>query len=131
MLYDPKKFAMPEVPKVEPESEPWRKLLWDAANLIEEKGWCREAYRHNGRFCAIGAMLELNKQSSVSLMTVFGLGTPMFEAEQKVMAYLKESGAVHPHHKGHYTSLPEWNDAQPRIGGRRIVVETMRKVATS
>lgn len=57
MLYDPKKWAMPEVKPEAPQLEPWQKILLDAAEILEKNGWCRGHYvAPDGRHCAVGAL---------------------------------------------------------------------------
>ncbi len=37
----------------------WRKAYLEAANLIEEKGWCQGALRtQGGAHCVLGALIE-------------------------------------------------------------------------
>lgn len=42
--------------------EPWRKLLLDAADLIEERGHCKSALRNeHGQLCLLGAVLVASR----------------------------------------------------------------------
>lgn len=69
MLYDDKRWKMPEIPapappevkakpkKVQKKLEPWQETLLKAAALIKEKGWCCRSYHNdNGKYCAVGAI---------------------------------------------------------------------------
>ena len=121
MLFDPQKWVMPEIPEVEPENEPWRKLLLDAANLIEKRGWCRHHAQSHGRYCAIGAMSKMAGVRPGAYDACAAVPGIVHQAEDKVLAYLKQNGQQH-------FSIPSWNDDQTR---GKVVIETLRKVAKS
>ncbi len=41
------------------ELEPWRQLLLEAADVIEQRGWCRHTRMNSrGEVCAVGAILS-------------------------------------------------------------------------
>lgn len=52
MLYDPK-WAPPET---EIKIEPWQKILLDAANILEEKGWIQRERSRGTNYCMLGAI---------------------------------------------------------------------------
>ncbi len=55
MLYD-KKWDK----ELEVQTEPWRKLLNDAADYIEEHGWCQGELRDEmGQVCILGAIASI------------------------------------------------------------------------
>jgi hypothetical protein len=57
MLYDPKwHVANPLIPKFR---APWRKILWDAANLIERRGWIQHRTFSEQGYCIYGAINEI------------------------------------------------------------------------
>ena len=119
MLFDPQKWVMPQIPEVEPKNVPWRKLLLDAADLIEKKGWCRNALHSHGRYCVVGALLKAVGANILEYEE--GGSTPKLveKAEEKIVAYLKNNN---------YGCVPDWNDDQKR---GKVVIETLRKVSTS
>jgi hypothetical protein len=123
MLFDPQKWVMPQIPEVEPENVPWRKLLLDAADLIEKKGWCRNAYQTHGRYCVVGAMSKALGYKPSICDDLKDDPPLILEAERHVVAFLNEG-----RQDERYDSIPEWNDGQKR---GKVVIETLRKVATS
>ena len=119
MLFDPQKWVMPEIPEAEPENEPWRKLLLDAANLIERKGWCRNDLQSHGRYCTVGALLKVSGTSIRDYNEGGSAPDLVGKAEAKIMAHLGYDN---------YDCVPDWNDKQKR---GKVVIETLRKIATS
>lgn len=124
MLYDPKRWPMPEVKPKAPKVEPWQKLLLEAANLIERKGWCKDSYHDSlGRYCAIGALNMVSgllPQMSViaGVMNVkgFSVSLPRREAEAKLKMYLHIRGPVE-----------NWNDKKGMNGAN--VIKALRAAA--
>jgi hypothetical protein len=54
MLYDKRweeTIQTPELP-----NEPWRKLLLEAADIIEQKGWTQGRLTSAGKFCMVGSL---------------------------------------------------------------------------
>ncbi len=41
-------------------TEPWRRVLLDAANYIEQHGWCQGAYRGGSAVCPIRAIVTVD-----------------------------------------------------------------------
>jgi hypothetical protein len=123
MLYDPKKWPMPEVIPVEPKVEPWRQLLLGAADLIEKKGWCREDFENHGRYCAIGA---LNKVAGYPADPGLRFYDPTYsdarrKAEKILEKHLKLDDC---------DGVVEWNDGLNR-NGKKIVIQALREAAKS
>jgi hypothetical protein len=44
-----------------------QRVLLRAAEIIEERGWCRAAYIENGRLCAVGAIATAAEGNAFSL----------------------------------------------------------------
>ncbi len=64
MLYDKRWDAEPNV-----ELEPWRRMLFYAADALESYGWCQGNYRtENGHMCARGAVEFVEKEASIRLL---------------------------------------------------------------
>jgi hypothetical protein len=45
------------VTKSPPELDEWRRILFQAADILDHFGWCRQALEFEHRHCAIGAIL--------------------------------------------------------------------------
>lgn len=56
MLWDPTKD------KTTKPLEPWRRVLLDAADLIDEKGHCQNALERDGKYCMGGAMERMGSR---------------------------------------------------------------------
>jgi hypothetical protein len=98
--------------------EPWRKALLDAADYIEEHGWCQGSLTSDGgRVCAGGAVLMAH---SGSLTTNYPLGSVPDKAIYMLEKYVDAS---------HYFGIASWNDAKERTKGE--VVAAMRGCATT
>jgi hypothetical protein len=98
---------IPTVPEFRPRTEPWRQVLLDAADLLDEVGWCQHrASDEYGRMCA-GNAIQLVARSSIA----------QHEAHMKL---IQATG---------YGGVPNWNDR----GGmtKERVTSTMRRVAAS
>lgn len=107
MLFDPK-WAPPEI---EITLEPWQKILLDAADILEKKGWVRSHYHHAGRSCAIGAIAiaTSGNANGTHIGTVAGK-----TAVGELMDYIG--------------NIPYWNDHVAKDG--KEVIATLRAVAT-
>lgn len=105
MLYN-EKWDKPEIVAPKP-LEPWQQLLLDAADLLEQKGWCRGAYETNeGRHCAVGAIIDVARP--LTMMHPYRL-TALHKLERFV------GGTV-----------TVWNDNQ---SSGQAVIDAMRKAA--
>jgi hypothetical protein len=105
MLYDPTRWHVtnPIVPKFQ---DKWRKILWDAANLIETAGWIQGHHRSEHGYCILGAINAVDGRR---------LG-PAREAKQKLRAFLRRS-------------FMSWNDDRRRT--KEEVLAALRTVALS
>jgi hypothetical protein len=56
MLFDNKRWTMPQVPAIE-ETE-WRAVLRKAADAIKKRGWVQGSMELDGKMCVHGAMSE-------------------------------------------------------------------------
>lgn len=55
MLWDPKW----QVEVTRPALEPWQKVLMDAADVIEKRGWCKGRLESaDGAVCTMGALIK-------------------------------------------------------------------------
>lgn len=62
MLYDPKwKYTKPKL-------RGWRRVLWDAADLIDENGWIQHKKRTKNGYCIIGAICEVDASDNSCLL---------------------------------------------------------------
>jgi hypothetical protein len=104
MFVDEKQFA-PAVEQKPP--APWRKILLDAANLLEEKGWVRGEYRSIKGFCAEGAMMHV------------AVGTTLYDD-------LNLARVTLAHHLG-ALNIPLWNDHPQRTKAQ--VIASLRAAA--
>jgi len=86
--------------------EPWRRILWDAAELIERKGWVQAAHWIPGEgYCAMGAILAFNNHLRSS---------DARPAKQKLRHHLRKS-------------IHSWNDERGRT--KEEVLTALRTVA--
>ena len=92
MLYDKRWDAKP---KKIVANEPWRRLLNDAADLIECDGWCQFNLHRGAQSCAIGAMWR-----------VANPGPDFHVAVERLTIYLGLSKSP--------IALPDWNNAPER-----------------
>lgn len=83
--------------------DPVSKTLLDAADYIEEHGWCQEFMWADGRVCALGAIL-------------IAKGTGLSGPRDRLMAFLKNP-----------ESITKWNDAPGRT--KDEVVSALREAA--
>ncbi len=91
-----------------PTLEPWRELLFEAATILERRGWCQKHLVDvKGRMCTVGAITEVWNLASGWDMDVV------------VIAQDKLTRVVGP--------LVEWNDTEGRT--RDEVVGMLRYVA--
>jgi hypothetical protein len=57
MLYDPNwQKAKPKTPKL----RGWQRVLWDAADLIEKKGWINHELATEDGYCIVGAIQTIS-----------------------------------------------------------------------
>jgi hypothetical protein len=103
-----------------PELEPWRTTLHQAADIIENLGWCRGALRHGTRYCAVGAIIAAYNKGEIprrGCLESFLLANPDVQwTIVKVESYLKER------------ELAGWNDWSA-TGGKEVI-SVFRAAAT-
>jgi hypothetical protein len=104
-----------------PAQEEWRRSLHQAADIIENLGWCRGALRDGTRHCAVGAIIAAFNKGEIpqsGCLESFLLAKPNVQwFIFKVESYLKQS------------DLMCWNDR--RATGSKEVVSVLRAVATT
>ena len=112
MLYDPKW----EAPVETKPAEPWRRLLLDAANAIEQRGWVQGELCNDktGAVCTVGA---LN-------VAAFGVAFP---TGVECHYYLYAVTNFCKTHRIRY--IPDWNDEGDRT--KEQVVAALRDAAHS
>ena len=81
-----------------------QQLLRDAADLIEQKGWCQRAYSDGNGYCAIGALLHID-HNDIS------------------RSYLSATHSL----EANIGSIATWNDQQERT--KQEVIAKLREVA--
>ncbi len=114
MLYDNKRWEV-KAPVVRSE-EPWRKLLLDAADVIEQRGWCQcRLGTQDGAVCAGGAVLSAGNcwEGHLSSNPIAA------EAARRLRAHIGPG----------YTcgNIASWNDEPGRT--KEEVLATLRAVA--
>lgn len=113
MFYDPK-WEKPVI-------EPWRKALFDAADLLEKDGWTRIQFENKaGNHCAVGAINKVTIGSSYD----YGECNPIAkEAIAKLRAEINRRWFS----LIEYGRVTSWNDGMTR--SKREVIRTMRRAA--
>ncbi len=109
MLYDPKW-------EVEAKLEPWRGLLLEAADLIEQNGWVQFKAQSEDGYCAAGAMQEAFCNRHGYPPSYHPDGRDEYRKASDELA-----GTIVPH------SIPAWNDSLGR--SKEEVVAKIREVA--
>ena len=94
--------------------EAWRKVLLDAADLIERDGWCQGQLRRGQQHCAIGAIEAVDLPGA-------GISFAAIEAINKLARGVS--------HTSFLACIPEWNDATHMTSEE--VIHTMRMVAST
>jgi len=101
--------------------EDWRTILHQAADLIENLGWCRGALRHGPRYCAVGAIIAACNRGEIpedECLGSFLLAKPNAQwLIMKVESYLNQP------------DLMSWNDRRARSDTE--VVSVLRAVAAT
>jgi hypothetical protein len=123
MLYDPKKWPMPEVIPAKPEVEPWRKLLLDAIKVIQKRGWHRgdlEAY--DGSVCTLGA-LQVARHGMISAKARYRGSQNNYSAADHRKAVRKLQRAVGG-------SIVIWNDARYEYYDHPVALTKANAIAT-
>jgi hypothetical protein len=107
MLYDPKRWPMPEVIPAKPEVEPWRKLLLGAIEVIERRGWTRGSIEEgkDGPVCALGAM-QVARHGTTSARARHKGSLNNYSDKDHEMARRKLSSVIG------MTSIARWNDGR-------------------
>jgi hypothetical protein len=110
------------------EIERWRRLLLEAADLIEREGWIQGAYKIEGSgYSVVGALLELDPKYD-TYSYYFSETDKFFCAAMAVTRTLKTmppDGVYDMYFLKH--TLIHWNDAPTRT--KEEVVATMRASA--
>lgn len=96
-------------------ADAWRRLLWDAADLIEKKGHIKGQLGddRNG-FCAIGALLRVS-------------GNPDYLGAEGDAAMAHDALRRRVWRDFKFMGVPAWNNQLCTTG--RHVIDTMRSVA--
>ena len=89
------------------------KLIDDAADLIEEKGWCRGRFADGDRHCTLGALRAVDPKDRYGYLT-----------HAYYVAFEAVAGEVEKVAPGE--GVAGWNDAQR---DRRKVVRLLRRTA--
>lgn len=95
-----------------PDAAEWRRVLWKAADYIEEHGWWQGDYSHAGHVCMIGAV------GFVTGENVCNLHSKVYEPNHFLHMLSQYVGT-------HDVSI--WNDAPERTAEE--VIATLRKCA--
>ncbi|SRR5258708_21278602 len=109
MLYD-KRWEAPTVPV---ELEPWRRLLLDAADLLETHKWCQGSLARGNAVCAVGSVYLAH------------FGDRETVVEWSVHPAVTEAIEMVARHIG--TEVAEWNDRSGRTKAQ--VIAMFREVA--
>jgi hypothetical protein len=116
MLYDRRwEIPPPTLPPTKPKpkiiTEPWRQILLDAADLIEEKGWIQGTFYKRGEgYCIFGALTKVASKHDNS------------------QSHLRAAQHQLQRHKSR-RSIMRWNDADGR--SKEEVLTALRTVALS
>jgi hypothetical protein len=103
MLYDPNwQVTDPLKPKFK---ERWRKILWDAAELLEREGWVQGCEHNSHGYCMMGALND-------------------FQRKPMSIDVAKAKIALHKHLR---QAIVLWNDADGRM--KEEVLAVLRTVA--
>jgi hypothetical protein len=126
MFYDPKwDKKLDEITKPK---EPWQEILLKAADILEQKGWCRQEFSQNGKHCAVGAInVALNRNPSNDSITRGNNPQLFLQVTEKLASKVPDT-------KRHLTAIFDkqvykvmrWNDC---LADGEEVISTMRKVA--
>lgn len=90
---------MHELPRTE------RVILLRAAQLIRDRGWCRDLLEHDGQICAIGAII---------LAGGFKIEGNKADAWDPVVEHAMKRVAVLCHRRYGFDNVPTWNDQLDR-----------------
>jgi hypothetical protein len=126
MFYDPKwDKKLDEITKPK---ELWQEILLKAADILEQKGWCRREFSQDGKHCAVGAInAALNRKPSNDSITRGNNPQLFLQVTQKLASKVPDT-------KGHLSDIfntscykvMRWNDC---LADGEEVISTMRKVA--
>lgn len=113
------KFLQPEQHVGLFDAEPWRRVLWEAAELIERRGWCQyTAEDQQLRVCAIGAI------------GIAHVGDAFKPAEGNgYKAEMHLANAVRDRAEYAEIAISMWNNASERTAAE--VIAKLREVALS
>ena len=104
MLFDPQKWVMPEIPEVEPENEPWRRLLKDAIGVIQKRGWTQNKIEaQDGSVCLLGA-LQVARHGMTSAKARYRGSDNRYSKEDHYKARLALKRVIGD------SSIASWND---------------------
>jgi hypothetical protein len=108
-----------------PAQEEWRRLLYQAADILEHLGWCRGTFEYGRRHCAVGAIIAAYNQGemrSAGCSRSDILRAPavrwMIGRVTRHLGRLKNSGEM---------GLMAWNDGVARDG--KEVAQLLRAAA--
>jgi hypothetical protein len=97
-----------------PPQEEWRRSLYQAADILENLGWCRSSLERGRRHCAVGAILaafnegEVEEEGTADSGLLQEPGVKwMVDRVTSHLAHLTDSGAL---------GLMGWNDSDARSG---------------
>lgn len=132
MLFDPQKWVMPEIPEVEPENEPWRRLLKDAIGVIQKRGWTQNKIEaENGSVCLLGA-LQVARHGMTSARARYRGSDNRYSKEDHYKAKRALKRVIND------SSIAFWNDrwaegsTNPSKGRTKDeVIAALQKAATS
>jgi len=130
MLFDDKRWIMPKIPDIGPEIEPWRRLLLDAVEVIQKRGWTSGQIEDGdgGPVCALGA-LQVARHGRISARARHKGSLNNYSAEDHRMARTKLQNAIGG-------SIARWNDGSycflgHRGAGKAEVIRTFKRIAKS
>jgi hypothetical protein len=104
--------------------EDWRRVLYQAADILEHLGWCRVALERDDEHCAIGAIIAAYNWGDVCddhANSVFLRDPAVQSIIDKVEAHLNRRK------NGKEMCLIEWNDSVAKSG--RKVAALLRAAA--
>lgn len=117
MLFDPNWAPPPSEIKL----KPWQQLLLKAADIIEQKGWCRNDYTSRGRHCMLGALMRADGKDG----TMRNIPSRTMDAAmRRVEKYLNKDNVLYPY----LFSIVRWNDEYAK--NSKEVIAILRKTAS-
>lgn len=114
MPFDP----LPTHQTVQPLEE-WRQVLLDAANIIQERGWCKhKLVGTKGQVCATGALVAVHLryipplELDAAITRVWYEDTKITEAHRQLRVFLRLPKSA--------AALADWNNA-PGMTKKRVI----------